>query len=371
MAILQQCSRCHKRISLKNKKCSCGATFTALKRVLFIELRDLTGKRLIRSLGNVGVEFARNAELKLKRDICEGNLEEKKISWKDIRTSFIRMLEASHKSNAYIQDSYRFLSEMGQFWGDALPYDKLTTQHCIEFRMSIVRRGLAPATQDRYFASARSAWNFSVKDRPNPFAQVGLLNVPNELTRYLTDEQRIRLMDAAKTVSMTLYQVIVVALSTGLRKGNILRLRRSEVNFDSGVISLLTKGNKQHHISPASAVMDMLKDIPDNGTDYFWINPDTNEPFHIDWRKPWIKAKTLAGIPKEFRFHDLRHDAGTKLYQSTGDIKLVAQVLGHSTLKVSERYAHILRPHLQKGFDILNPLSTYTSHSHENNNKNR
>ena len=275
--------------------------------------------------------------------------------------AFIKKLEGSKSSRMYINDSFRYLNEMGKTWGMERPVDKITPQDVVNFRSKLIERNLSSSTLDRYMAAGRSAWNFSIKNLRNPFADVGLLNADNQVTRFLTDQQRIELIKACKEIDEKLFQMIVLTLATGLRKNNVLRLSRNEVDFEHGSISLITKGSKRHVLYPAPSVMEMLKSIPNNGTDFFWVNEKTREPYDITWRKQWHLAKQKAGISHEFRWHDLRHDAGTLAYLKTGDLKLVSDLLGHSNLAVTKRYAHTVRSHLQKGFNAIDPLSTYMS----------
>jgi integrase len=79
-------------------------------------------------------------------------------------------------------------------------------------------------------------------------------------------------------------------------------------------------------------------------------------PYHIDWRRPWEKAKLLAGIPREFRFHDLRHDFGTSILRATGNIKVAKELLGHSDMRMTERYAHVMNEQMRAAVEAIDPL---------------
>jgi len=254
---------------------------------------------------------------------------------------------------------------MGEFWERDTPISKITRESIYEFR-NFLLSGKASGAKcvpskaycDRHLAAGKAAWEYAAPDIPNPFKRVKLFNQPNSVTRFLSSEQRVRLVRAAKSVSEDLFAIIVVALSTGLRKNNILRLRRDQVDFERGLITVTQKGNKRHEISMGPSLLNVLRSIPDNGTPWFWIGKD-GTPYHTDWRKPWKKAKLLAGIPDEFRFHDLRHDFGTSILRETGNIKMAKDLLGHSNIRTTERYAHVQREQVMEAVEAIDPLKGF------------
>ena len=100
--------------------------------------------------------------------------------------------------------------------------------------------------------------------------------------------------------------------------------------------------------------MRLLQDIQYNGSDYFWLNED-GRPHNAHWKYAWRKALRLADLPHNFRFHDLRHDAATRAYAESGDIYMVSQMLGHSEISVTMRYAHLDKKKIQKAFGTIDP----------------
>lgn len=365
MAILFECFQCKSRFSRKHTACPhCGRLVGRLVRSFFLELRDSTGKKIYKRLGNVSLDKAKQFEFEIKQKIANDKFfpDKKPLTWQFIAGNYLVKLEASGRGSRYIFDSRRFFKEMSEFWGSGRLAEQISESMINDFRLSLLKRGLSKASTDRYLALGRAAWNYSAIDFPNPFAKAKLLRPNNELIRFLTDEQRTKLLQAAKSLSKTLYEIIFVSLATGLRKSNVLRLRKSEVNFENRSISVTGKGGRTHTIFPTESVFELLEDIEPNETDFFWISKETGQPYHIDWRRLWIRAKNMAGIPKEFRWHDMRHDAGTRLYLQTGDIRLTQEALGHSDARMTMRYSHINSQHLRKGFDTIDPLkSSYTS----------
>jgi integrase len=72
-----------------------------------------------------------------------------------------------------------------------------------------------------------------------------------------------------------------------------------------------------------------------------WVftNPETNKPYY-DVRKPWDALRKMADLSK-FRFHDQRHDCASKLAMKGVDLYTISKILGHSDVKMTQRYAHL------------------------------
>lgn len=300
----------------------------------------------------VSFSYARERHDAVLTSIKEGRYDreygtKKSKTWKDLRYAFMRKLEIEGKSKVYQKDSSRFLLSMAAAWGDDKPIADVTPAMIRQFRLTLLERGVKEATCDRYLSAGKAAWNHFEDDMRNPFSRVRFFCPDNSVTRFLTSQQRVDLLDAARSVSQVLYEVLVVALGTGLRKSNILELKREEVDFDAMTITVTQKGGRKISIPMVEAVAAVLKGVEESDVNYFWVSPRTGRPFHKDWRKSWKKAKTLAGIPDDFRFHDLRHDVGTAIYQATGDTRIAQKMLGHTQLSTTLRYAHVSNPGLR------------------------
>ena len=133
-----------------------------------------------------------------------------------------------------------------------------------------------------------------------------------------------------------------------------MTLTRPQVDFEHGSIFVKTKGAKNRLLYPSESVMDLLLHIQHNRTEYFWVDK-TGVPYAKYWKYSWKKALKIANIDVEFRFHDLRHDAATRAYSATNDIYLVSQMLGHSEISVTTRYAHLEKKKIKRVFSTIDP----------------
>ena len=211
------------------------------------------------------------------------------------------------------------------------------------------------ATFNRYFASLKKAYNLIIKNHKlniqNPCSLVSSFKEDNQIPRYLTREEEERLF---KELPNYLKPIVICALTTGLRKSNILKLKWENINFDFGYIEILKQDNKGHKkiriplSSKFKAELDKIG-IKDKG--YVFTSHRGNKPYtNIDegFRQALKRAKI-----ENFRFHDLRHTVGTRLVASGADLLTVKEILAHSELSTTQRYMHPVNENLKKAVDIL------------------
>jgi integrase len=133
-------------------------------------------------------------------------------------------------------------------------------------------------------------------------------------------------------------------------------LKREEVDLNSGIICVTQKRKRRHVVLVGDQTLEMLNSIPDNGSEFFWINHQTGNPYDTFPRRKWEKIKRLSGIDDSFQFHGLRHTAAATIYQITGDLKAVKDILGHTNFNTSNRYTHVLTEHFRSIADRMDPL---------------
>jgi integrase len=125
--------------------------------------------------------------------------------------------------------------------------------------------------------------------------------------------------------------IVVLALNTGMRRGEILGLEWKNVDLTRGLIYVTnTKSGKDRVIPLNQAARFALESVKQTG----------QRVFDVDWMKvAWSAALRDAKID-DFGFHDLRHTAATRLADAGTDAFTIAAILGHSTIQMSARYTH-------------------------------
>lgn len=146
--------------------------------------------------------------------------------------------------------------------------------------------------------------------------------------RFLTVEEFGDLLDASEE---SIRPILVCAVTTGLRKANILTLNWRQVNLGTRRINVVAKGDEDHEVRISAYLAEVLLALPDRKGRVF----DTT-----NFEKRWRAARAAAGL-KDFRFHDLRHTFASWARQGGSDIADVKEALGHSDVSMTMRYAHI------------------------------
>ncbi len=223
-------------------------------------------------------------------------------------------------------------------------------------------RGIrTPATVNRYLGILRHMFTVAIKEwqicKENPVSNVSKLKETRGRTRYLSNDERTALLEACKkSKNQYLYIIVVLALSTGARKNEIMSLKWKNVHLDREVIILQeTKNGEIRSIPLQGHGLELLKQIADksnqNPNDYIFKSPSSEHP--IDIRSAWETTLKNANI-LDFRFHDLRHTTASYLAMNGASLTDIAEILGHKTLHMVKRYAHLSEAHTKKVVSDMN-----------------
>jgi integrase len=216
-----------------------------------------------------------------------------------------------------------------------------------------VHRGLdcrKPATVNRYHAAAMALFTWAIKRRhaprgwENPARRIERAPERNQVTRFLSPAERERLLAACRRSGWPrLYLLVLMALTTGARRGELLGLTWGDVDFERSIAYVRSSKNGEPRALPLlPAVLAELERFrldrreacvfPGRGTKGLFV------PAHFgsSWRSA-VKAAEL----KDFRFHDLRHTTASYLAQNGASLLEIADVMGHRQLQMVKRYAHL------------------------------
>ena len=185
----------------------------------------------------------------------------------------------------------------------------------------------------------------------------------NERVRFLDDDERKVLLEKCQaSPNKQLYAIVVFALSTGARRGEILKLTLKDLDLDRQVAILRDTKNSETRKVP---IVGFLKGVLEKHLAWRekWLAKREVEsaflfPRHdgregIDIRKAWENARDEAGII-DFRFHDLRHSAASYLAMNGASQLEIAEVLGHKTLQMVKRYSHLSEDHTRDVVEKMN-----------------
>lgn len=234
----------------------------------------------------------------------------------------------------------------------------LTPATIIEARAKLIKNETTQgkkrsfSTVNRYTAALSHACSVAANEwewmEESPVRKVKRLCEPRGRQRFLSEDERDRLLNACReSQSISIYPVVVLALSTGMRQGEILNLRWKDVDFKKRRILLEeTKNNQRRSVPLVGHAYEVLKEHSKvrrlSSQLVFPSKEDPEQP--IDLRRSWFTAIRRAKI-EDFRFHDLRHSAASELAMNGVSMVAIAEILGHKTLQMVKRYAHLSESH--------------------------
>jgi integrase len=192
----------------------------------------------------------------------------------------------------------------------------------------------------------------------------------NRRLRYLSFEESSTLLNCC---DKHLRPIVTLALNTGCRRGEILGLTWDRVDLKHGFILLDdTKSGKRREIPINATVRTVLNGIVRRlDSPFVFVNPETvkerppvkeggkKRPASgrfFDVKNSFATARSKAKL-HDFHFHDLRHTFASQLVMNGVDITTVSRLLGHATLTMTLRYAHLAPDHLQNAVDVLSNLT--------------
>ena len=315
------------------------------------------GQRIRRSTGTTNQAMAGSILAKVKIQLIEGqyfdSLEERTRTFDDLMDRFERehMIKLASRQSCQV-----FVKHFRDFFGDRT-LAQITPKLIVDYKSRRYAAGVKAASINRELTCLRKAFNLAKREwewcRDNPVSRVSLEKGANKRERWLTEDEETRLLAACPS---WLRELVVFALHTGMRLGEILALtwsgvdlfrrtvtvfrskngERRTVPLNQTVMALLTEKAKVRHLK-TSLVFPSMAGTP--------IDPN-----HL--RRALRPAMAKAGIV-DCHFHDLRHTFATRLVQSGIDLYKVQRLLGHKSSMMTQRYAHHYPESLRDGVDVL------------------
>jgi integrase len=204
------------------------------------------------------------------------------------------------------------------------------------------REGKSSATVNRELACLRTALRKAVewgKLQTYPLPKEKLLSREPEFRPRILEPEESRALIAAADPQW-LRPAIIIWLNTGLRKRELLKLRRADADLKKRLLTVISanaKNGKERTMPICELVAETLKAMP--GETYFFENPETHRPIRcIDGA--WRTAKKKAGVKGRLRIHDCRDTFATLALRGGVDIRTVAELIGDTPEVALKRYCH-------------------------------
>ena len=308
------------------------------------------GRQVRRSTGTSDKKLAQAILSKVRVRIVEGRffdgLEEQQRTFAEMMERYLKEQSVLKAPKSYERDA-QCLKHLLPFFG-AYTLDQITPRRLAEYK-ALRRLTAKPATINKELGMVRHAFNVACREwewcRENSMRRVSLEPVHNE-------EEALLL-----TASFDwLKEIIVFALNTGMRQGEILALQWQDIDFERGTLLVMKSKNGTRRTIPLNAtVYELLACRQAETGAKTGLVFTTQERTRIKPRylvRAFQKAVRRSGIA-HFRFHDLRHTFATRLVQRGVDLYRVQRLLGHKTSVMTQRYAHHSPESLREGVRVL------------------
>jgi integrase len=323
---------------------------------------DAFGRRHREKAGSKG--FARRLYEKRKTEIREARYfppeRRKPVMFEEILEDYRQAAENEQRGDGWGPERYRRLQEgfRGQPAGVITPLaveafrDKLSRDH-------------APANVNRHLQLLRAVFLRAIRDGKvdsAPTSKVRFYRENNKRERYLSNDEERRLFEVLPS---WLHPLVTVALHTGMRKSELLKLKWSDVDFSTGTIHIRDpKSGEDEHVLMNETTKRALRALSDSRTRvvalkdralkhlnrHVFVAPEGGY-IHV-LNRYWYPSLRRAGIIG-LRFHDLRHTFASRAAMSGVDLYTLQTLMRHRSPQMTQRYAHLSAAYQREAIRLL------------------
>jgi len=309
---------------------------------------QVNGIRLRESLRTSNKKLAERIYSKRKYEIVKDILKTNK----PIRLeAFFKEYCKFNKEKAYLEREKQRMEKILNFWGRGVCLHEIDIEKIEKLKGYLHGIGRSEATINQYFALLRMLINRAIlmdkMNGENPFRKLKFFREGIRKRKALNEVEIRLLLDKGEEISKSgrtfaqryLYDVLLIALNTGMRIREILELKKENIDFNREIIFVeKTKTKIPRNIPMNAVVYDVFKRImpKDDGC----IIPATTKNKSDAFREQIKKLRNETGIKKFIGFHNLRHTFITNLLEKGVDFLTIQELLGHTTSRVTLRYTH-------------------------------
>lgn len=325
------------------------------------------GKTIRESSYCTDLKKAQNLLILRKADVLADKLPEihsgsKKRSFGDLAKEYKDKVSVKKKSH---YTEWCNIKVMLDFLTEAKLY-KMNKDTVETIRDEIKKRGVKKSTINRYVATFKDMMTYAYEQK---WINFSVLEDVRRLPMYpeivpevipLTAEECKSLLEKAPE---PIRLAIIIALYTGLRRKDILDMKWNNINFETGVISIIvaktetTKKKVEHLRIHMSDTLRLFLENAERVSEYVVTQPNGKK--YKTFKDSWERARKSINKPK-LRLHDLRHTFASMLAMNGVDIYTISLMLDHSTIEMTKRYAHLAPDHKSRETKRLDTVMSFT-----------
>jgi site-specific recombinase XerD len=325
--------------------------------VWWISYVDGTGKRRREKVGRRSA--ALEMYLQRRREIEEGRYTPprdagRSLSFRDLARDAMEDKRLRLAPRSYKTDAGRLQYWLGKI--GALEAEKITPEILGKVFGDLSKAGNCGSTLNRYRALISSIFRYGVENdriRANPVARVKRFRESESRVRYLRDREEEKLRAVIRLKYPEHEPELDLAMYTGMRRGEQFGLKWKDVDLELGILTVRGKTGRREIVANDAAIAALrllAKVAPTEDFDrppvQAFVCPQTKSDEQKDWRRWLEKSLKEAGV-LDFHWHDLRHTFASRLVMAGADLISVQKLMGHKSILMTMRYAHLAPGHLR------------------------
>jgi integrase/recombinase XerC len=290
------------------------------------------------------------------------------MNWKDCIATYCHHIEVVRRLSPHTVKNYqRDLNELAEFFTSQQPFD--LTQHDIRtFANKQHRQGIASTSLQRKLSSIRQLYAFYIKQREtkhNPALGIKPPKAPRKLPKVMDTDQLSHILNykADSWHEVRDKAIIELFYSCGLRLAEIASLNIHGIDFSARTVTVTGKGNKQRIVplgqQAKTALQTWLTQRALTQTvidvDALFLSQQGKRISHRNIQQRLRDLGALRGANQPLHPHMLRHSFASHILESSGDLRAVQELLGHSDISTTQIYTHLDFQHLAKTYDAAHP----------------
>ena len=342
------------------------------KKTYFLRTKNSNGKRVCVKVGDakiIKLEDARAKAIKLKRKVesqvdnltLKAEDSEQRITFSEFYNDhylpYIKMHIKSYETNISVFKNH-ILPAFGLKNMVEIKKSEIITLHS----NMVQKKKLAPATANKVLIFISHAFNVAMQleikgIEVNPASKIKPYLLNNAREKYLTKEEAARLIEVINQTQQNIHlkYIIPMLILTGARRGEVLKAKHEDFNLNQLCWTIPTSKSGKKRVLPITPqLLELYKSIPKDDTPYLFASAKSKKPY-VTIYVSWNSARTRAGL-KDLRMHDLRHSFASALVNNGRSLYEVQTLLGHSTSKMTQRYAHLSNENLMKAASCAETL---------------
>lgn len=326
-----------------------GIKINKEKGTITLDYRDKNHKRHRETITG-SLTFAKELLAKRKAEIAEDKFfpdrQKQKLTFVEAADKYFEIHLSKRKGAPKIKYTVEFLK---RYFGNK-PLARITTADVQEFYNKRMAE-TSPSTANRHFTVLRAIINKMLRLKlyrgENPCIGVAKQKENPARTNYLTKEQ---IQDVLTYISGRSQEMVAFAIGTGMRQGEILRLDWRDIDLANNIIHIyVAKSGYQREVPIMPSLKALLLRMEPKP--YGKVFNISVKQITADFKQA-LKQAGITGIC----FHSCRHTFASHFMMSGGSITDLQRILGHSDLKLTQRYAHLSPTYLRKSIEVVNDL---------------